>query len=203
MFDLDLLLSNLKFLTQWICDFSWCFYFLPQVLLSVDVVNSYIAWDFSLVQGKINMVSLLCCYTLISKCYDIFQTPYVMIFLLFICQDIGFSLEFVSPTGEKTVSLDGVSLLFLYIFSIGFLQKHFPYCFSSSPIFAFKFVGPHPAHFHLFLFSCFFFLFHDVCISISLFYDDWFIITHDQLMLPSRRYESDQVSLSHCCSLYN
>ncbi|XP_022641864.1 uncharacterized protein LOC106774171 isoform X3 [Vigna radiata var. radiata] len=43
-----------------------------EVLLSVDVVNSYIAWDFSLVQGKINM-------------------------------DIGFSLEFVSPTGEKTV----------------------------------------------------------------------------------------------------
>ncbi|RDX94930.1 hypothetical protein CR513_22624, partial [Mucuna pruriens] len=42
-----------------------------QVLLSVDSVNSYIAWDFSLVQGKINM-------------------------------DIGFSLEFVSPTGEKT-----------------------------------------------------------------------------------------------------
>ncbi|XP_014516540.1 uncharacterized protein LOC106774171 isoform X1 [Vigna radiata var. radiata] len=76
-----------------------------EVLLSVDVVNSYIAWDFSLVQGKINMVSLLCCYTLISKCYDIFQTPYVMIFLLFICQDIGFSLEFVSPTGEKTLML--------------------------------------------------------------------------------------------------
>ncbi|XP_047153056.1 uncharacterized protein LOC124824641 isoform X2 [Vigna umbellata] len=45
-----------------------------EVLLSVDVVNSYIAWDFSLVQGKINM-------------------------------DIGFSLEFVSPTGEKTLML--------------------------------------------------------------------------------------------------
>ncbi|KAF1888607.1 hypothetical protein Lal_00011381 [Lupinus albus] len=42
-----------------------------EVLLSVDSVNSYIAWDFSLVQGKINM-------------------------------DIGFSLEFISPTGEKT-----------------------------------------------------------------------------------------------------
>ncbi|XP_006599750.1 uncharacterized protein LOC114390637 isoform X2 [Glycine soja] len=45
-----------------------------EVLLSVDAVNSYIAWDFSLVQGKINM-------------------------------DIGFSLEFVSPTGEKTLML--------------------------------------------------------------------------------------------------
>ncbi|XP_029128244.1 uncharacterized protein LOC109804119 isoform X2 [Cajanus cajan] len=42
-----------------------------EVLLTVDSVNSYIAWDFSLVQGKINM-------------------------------DIGFSLEFVSSTGEKT-----------------------------------------------------------------------------------------------------
>ncbi|CAJ1948272.1 unnamed protein product [Sphenostylis stenocarpa] len=45
-----------------------------EVLLSVDAVNSYIAWDFSLVQGKMNM-------------------------------DIGFSLEFVSPTGEKTLML--------------------------------------------------------------------------------------------------
>lgn len=45
-----------------------------EVLLTVDSVNSYIAWDFSLVQGKINM-------------------------------DIGFSLEFVSSTGEKTPML--------------------------------------------------------------------------------------------------
>ncbi|KAL2319442.1 hypothetical protein Fmac_028411 [Flemingia macrophylla] len=45
-----------------------------EVLLAVDAINSYIAWDFSLVQGKINM-------------------------------DIGFSLEFVSPTGEKTPML--------------------------------------------------------------------------------------------------
>lgn len=35
----------------------------------------------------------------------------IVIFLLFICQDIGFSLEFVSPTGEKTVSLDDIFLL--------------------------------------------------------------------------------------------
>ncbi|KAH1255973.1 hypothetical protein GmHk_03G006242 [Glycine max] len=47
---------------------------LHTVLLSVDAVNSYIAWDFSLVQGTINM-------------------------------DIGFSLEFLSPTGEKTLML--------------------------------------------------------------------------------------------------
>ncbi|KAJ1377893.1 GOLD domain [Sesbania bispinosa] len=45
-----------------------------EVLLPVDSVNSYIAWDFSLVQGTINM-------------------------------DIGFSLEFVSPTGDKTLML--------------------------------------------------------------------------------------------------
>ncbi|XP_028808511.1 uncharacterized protein LOC114763081 [Neltuma alba] len=45
-----------------------------EVLLTVDSVNSYIAWDFSLVQGKINM-------------------------------DIGFSLEFISPSGEKTLML--------------------------------------------------------------------------------------------------
>ncbi|PNY02690.1 hypothetical protein L195_g026009, partial [Trifolium pratense] len=44
------------------------------VILSVDSVNSYIAWDFSLVQGKINM-------------------------------DIGFSLEFANPTGEKILML--------------------------------------------------------------------------------------------------
>ncbi|KAK7277046.1 hypothetical protein RIF29_18195 [Crotalaria pallida] len=46
-----------------------------EVLLSVDSVNSYIAWDFSLVQGKINNM------------------------------DIGFSLEFVSPSGEKNLML--------------------------------------------------------------------------------------------------
>ncbi|XP_054783347.1 uncharacterized protein LOC129290573 [Prosopis cineraria] len=45
-----------------------------EVLLAVDSINSYIAWDFSLVQGKINM-------------------------------DIGFSLEFISPSGEKTLML--------------------------------------------------------------------------------------------------
>ncbi|CAJ2665158.1 unnamed protein product [Trifolium pratense] len=45
-----------------------------EVILSVDSVNSYIAWDFSLVQGKINM-------------------------------DIGFSLEFANPTGEKILML--------------------------------------------------------------------------------------------------
>jgi len=98
--------------------FLWCFYFVLQVLLSVDVVNSYIAWDFSLVQGKINMVSLLCCYTLICNCYNIFRRhPSILIFL-FICQDIGFSLEFVSPTGEKTVSLDGISLLLSVSYSL-------------------------------------------------------------------------------------
>ncbi|XP_044498347.1 uncharacterized protein LOC123220296 isoform X1 [Mangifera indica] len=45
-----------------------------EVSLTVDSVNSYIAWDFSLVQGKINM-------------------------------DIGFSLEYTNPSGEKTLIL--------------------------------------------------------------------------------------------------
>ncbi|KAK4268352.1 hypothetical protein QN277_025021 [Acacia crassicarpa] len=45
-----------------------------EVLLTVDSVNSYIAWDFSLVQGKISL-------------------------------DIGFSLEFISPSGEKILML--------------------------------------------------------------------------------------------------
>ncbi|XP_031261968.1 uncharacterized protein LOC116120168 isoform X2 [Pistacia vera] len=45
-----------------------------EVSFMVDSVNSYIAWDFSLVQGKINM-------------------------------DIGFSLEYTNPSGEKTLIL--------------------------------------------------------------------------------------------------
>ncbi|KAI4355950.1 hypothetical protein L6164_000006 [Bauhinia variegata] len=45
-----------------------------EVLLAVDSINSYIAWDFSLVQSKLNM-------------------------------DIGFSLEFISPSGDKTLML--------------------------------------------------------------------------------------------------
>ncbi|XP_022156250.1 uncharacterized protein LOC111023184 [Momordica charantia] len=45
-----------------------------EVSLSVESINSYIAWDFSLVQGKMNM-------------------------------DIGFSVEYESPGGEKTLIL--------------------------------------------------------------------------------------------------
>lgn len=82
--------------------------FVSQVLLSVDSVNSYIAWDFSLVQGKINMV-LQCCYTFFSECHDIYlgcsELPFVY------CQDIGFSLEFESPNGEKIVSSNVICVL--------------------------------------------------------------------------------------------
>ncbi|XP_031486147.1 uncharacterized protein LOC116254739 [Nymphaea colorata] len=45
-----------------------------EILLNVDSVNSYIAWDFSLVQGKINL-------------------------------DIGFSVEYISSTGQVTMIL--------------------------------------------------------------------------------------------------
>ncbi|KAJ4832498.1 hypothetical protein Tsubulata_000046 [Turnera subulata] len=45
-----------------------------EVSLSVESVNSYIAWDFSLIQGKINM-------------------------------DIGFSLEYSDPSGNKSLIL--------------------------------------------------------------------------------------------------
>lgn len=45
-----------------------------EVSLTVDSVNSYIAWDFSLIQGKMNM-------------------------------DIGFSLEYINPSGQKTMIL--------------------------------------------------------------------------------------------------
>ncbi|BFG36670.1 hypothetical protein CerSpe_229440 [Prunus speciosa] len=45
-----------------------------EVSLSVDAINSYIAWDFSLVQGKINL-------------------------------DIGFSVEYTNPSGEKSLIL--------------------------------------------------------------------------------------------------
>jgi hypothetical protein len=41
--------------------------FESQVILSVDSVNSYIAWDFSLVQGKINMVLLLQFFVCVYK----------------------------------------------------------------------------------------------------------------------------------------
>ncbi|KAF4376881.1 hypothetical protein G4B88_018421 [Cannabis sativa] len=45
-----------------------------EILLSVDAINSYIAWDFSVVQGKITV-------------------------------DIGFSVEYTNPSGEKTLIL--------------------------------------------------------------------------------------------------
>ncbi|XP_021303383.1 uncharacterized protein LOC8066757 isoform X5 [Sorghum bicolor] len=47
-----------------------------EVILSVEAVNSYIAWDFSLQQGALNMVL-----------------------------DIGFHVEHISPSGEKTLIL--------------------------------------------------------------------------------------------------
>ncbi|CAN6724395.1 unnamed protein product [Malus baccata var. baccata] len=45
-----------------------------EVSLAVDAINSYIAWDFSLVQGKINL-------------------------------DIGFSVEYTNPSGQKSLIL--------------------------------------------------------------------------------------------------
>ncbi|RCV18319.1 hypothetical protein SEVIR_3G299700v4 [Setaria viridis] len=45
-----------------------------EVILSVEAINSYIAWDFSLQQGALNM-------------------------------DIGFHVEYISPSGEKTLIL--------------------------------------------------------------------------------------------------
>ncbi|AQK84835.1 hypothetical protein ZEAMMB73_Zm00001d037808 [Zea mays] len=50
------------------------FYICSWVILSVEAVNSYIAWDFSLQQGALNM-------------------------------DIGFHVEYISPSGEKTLIL--------------------------------------------------------------------------------------------------
>ncbi|XP_062181332.1 uncharacterized protein LOC133885617 isoform X3 [Phragmites australis] len=47
-----------------------------EVILSVEAVNSYIAWEFSLQQGALNMVL-----------------------------DIGFHVEYISPSGEKTLIL--------------------------------------------------------------------------------------------------
>ncbi|KAG8085114.1 hypothetical protein GUJ93_ZPchr0010g7565 [Zizania palustris] len=47
-----------------------------EVILSVEAVNSYIAWDFCLQQGALNMVL-----------------------------DIGFHVEYISPSGEKTLIL--------------------------------------------------------------------------------------------------
>jgi hypothetical protein len=38
--------------------FNFCIH-IDQVILSVEAVNSYIAWDFSLQQGDLNMVLVL------------------------------------------------------------------------------------------------------------------------------------------------
>ncbi|XP_058743264.1 uncharacterized protein LOC131616052 isoform X1 [Vicia villosa] len=77
-----------------------------EVILSVDSVNSYIAWDFSLVQGKINMVLLLQFFFFArTSCHDISKTSFYSKLVFVYCQDIGFTLEFASPTGEKTLML--------------------------------------------------------------------------------------------------
>ncbi|PWZ16632.1 hypothetical protein Zm00014a_012602 [Zea mays] len=72
-------------------DLGYLLYLL--VILSVEAVNSYIAWDFSLQQGALNM-------------------------------DIGFHVEYISPSGEKTLILpyrryeaDQVSFLSCLCFS--------------------------------------------------------------------------------------
>jgi len=83
-----------------------------QVILSVDSVNSYIAWDFSLVQGKINMVLLLRFFCVCANWHDIPEISFYIKLLFVYCQDIGFSLEFASPTGEKIVSSIVISLLY-------------------------------------------------------------------------------------------
>ena len=41
-----------------------------QVLLSVDAINSYIAWDFSVIQGKIAVVLFLNLYW----CFNLIMT---------------------------------------------------------------------------------------------------------------------------------
>ncbi|XP_062019064.1 uncharacterized protein LOC133735687 [Rosa rugosa] len=45
-----------------------------EVSLSVDSINSYIAWDFSLVQGKINLVSFLNFISLLGECVFFFHS---------------------------------------------------------------------------------------------------------------------------------
>ncbi|KAJ0027430.1 hypothetical protein Pint_35166 [Pistacia integerrima] len=99
-----------------------------EVSFMVDSVNSYIAWDFSLVQGKINM-------------------------------DIGFSLEYTNPSGEKTLRF-----------------FHPDCCFETFCSFLFIFLIPVLSL--LMLIASF--LFH------------WVWIVIPQLILPYRRYESDQ-----------
>lgn len=95
-----------------------------QVILSVDSVNSYIAWDFSLVQGKINMVLLLrFLFFLCANWHDIPKISFYTKLLFVYCQDIGFSLEFASPTGEKIVSSIVIYLLYSNLVTSDFARS--------------------------------------------------------------------------------
>ncbi|KAF9680149.1 hypothetical protein SADUNF_Sadunf06G0091100 [Salix dunnii] len=83
-----------------------------EVSLSVESVNSYIAWDFSLTQGKMNMPMSRCFRNL--KCDrgqgrlmtgKLVQIPSVLSPRIMPSVDIGFSVECTDPSGQKALIL--------------------------------------------------------------------------------------------------
>ncbi|AED90285.1 retinal-binding protein [Arabidopsis thaliana] len=86
-----------------------------EISLMVESENSYIAWDFSLMQGKISMlpyIRFLLLYLLLflpDSGYLCFHTYFCCLSSVYISvvfyQDIGFSVEYINASGEKTLIL--------------------------------------------------------------------------------------------------
>ncbi|GJX77706.1 hypothetical protein Tco_0324517 [Tanacetum coccineum] len=76
-----------------------------EVSLEVESVNSYIAWDFSVAQGRISMahVSIIFLDVLVeSSIGPLFIESQEIIQILICKMDIGFSIEYTNSLGQKT-----------------------------------------------------------------------------------------------------
>ncbi|KAF3549308.1 hypothetical protein DY000_02000005, partial [Brassica cretica] len=86
-----------------------------EVLLMVESENSYIAWDFSLVQGKISMVLLFepqfvsPLYNLKSfdcfSCLVLLPSSEFCLIIIGMSRILDFCVEYISASGEKTLIL--------------------------------------------------------------------------------------------------
>ncbi|KAK3018219.1 hypothetical protein RJ639_002753 [Escallonia herrerae] len=69
-----------------------------EVSLTVESINSFIAWDFSLVPGKLYML-------IDASSWPDFDTVVNRSLSITFGQDIGFSVEYINPSGQKTLIL--------------------------------------------------------------------------------------------------
>lgn len=112
---------------------------------------------------------------------------------IFPAQDIGFSMECTNISGDKTVSLHHRSLLLKFAFTF---QIYFIRLKPSQPCYSLRSIASMLVPV---LFLLYFFLKNLFLIFIHLLYLCFAFLVIIQLILPYRRYESDQVSECFGC----